>query len=205
MALPKELWKQCNEAADEYWQMYWPCQYTHEHWGRCGNGPHGHQHHQRRDKSGKPVGGKIVPGTHDPSHNSQELQDKFRHLVEEALSRLAPKSVDKLDGTPKSLEMISGIHLQEANAFYKKLGIVDDLVSHSTCLVCLDGIPEHCLPCGHVICSDCAKSSGECTGSGFVKLECCPLLKHRDQFWSESWIGCIKPRRAGLRILSLDG
>ncbi|RDA85160.1 hypothetical protein CP532_1585 [Ophiocordyceps camponoti-leonardi (nom. inval.)] len=75
-----------------------------------------------------------------------------------------------------------------------------------TCLKCLDPYPEHCLPCGHVICSVCLKAVGDSMDGGFFELKQCPLLiERRCKDWSEPWIGVIKPDQAGIRILSLDG
>ncbi|UNI24922.1 hypothetical protein JDV02_010639 [Purpureocillium takamizusanense] len=218
--LPAKVWEQCYQAADQYWQLYWPCRYTDDGWGPCINGPSRHVHHQGRDtKSDK----KVAKGSHDPSHSRQELRSKFQNLVETALRSLTsglgslgkPEAkvvhsftgeISSLVETPMSLSRVFRAHMKKMNAFYKGLGNIDDFVSHSTCLACLDRIPEHCLPCGHVICSACVAAAGKSIDGGFVELKRCPLLEHRQaEYWSKPWIGCVKPEQAGLRILTLDG
>ena len=163
----------------------------------CVNAPSGHPHHQ--------AGHTIDRASHHiASHTDKELQAEFRSLVERALGELVPK-LGKHDTDHERLEEASKIHLKQTKEFYMSMGNIDGFVSHLTCLVCLDGVPEHSLPCGHVICRMCAKATGESTPGGFVTLQACPLQDHQKEFWSRQWAGYIKPSQAGLRILSLDG
>ncbi|KAJ4183357.1 hypothetical protein NW755_009848 [Fusarium falciforme] len=198
---PEKLWKQCDEATEQYWMKFWPCSYfieTPEGRQQCVNAPSGHPHHQ---------GGKAVKGGdkgHVSSHTLEQLQEKFRHRVEKAFVELRSKLKNHSDDHER-LREASKIHLVQARQFYESIGNTDELVSHLTCLVCLDGVPEHSLPCGHVICRACAEAAGESTPGGIVTLQACPLQDHRKDYWLRGWVGYIKPSQAGLRILSLDG
>lgn len=138
------------------------------------------------------------------SHTLEQLQEKFRHRVEKAFVELRSKLRNHSDDHER-LREASKIHLVQARQFYESIGNTDELVSHLTCLVCLDGVPEHSLPCGHVICRACAEAAGESTPGGIVTLQGCPLQDHRKDYWLRGWVGYIKPSQAGLRILSLDG
>ncbi|KAL6411018.1 hypothetical protein AUP68_07453 [Ilyonectria robusta] len=196
-----KIWKQCDEAAEQYWKKFWPCEYrieTKDGLQRCVNAPSGHTHHQT---------GHVVKGgdkDHIASHQLPEVQKMFQRLVEKALSRLTSK-LGSHSNDHERLKEASKIHLEQTKEFYRSVGDIDKFVSHLTCLVCLDGVPEHSLPCGHVICRVCATAAGESTPGGFVTLQRCPLQDHQNEFWSQKWAGYIKPSQAGLRILSLDG
>ncbi|PHH77916.1 hypothetical protein CDD80_7598 [Ophiocordyceps camponoti-rufipedis] len=202
--LPKKIWEQCDKAALDYWWHYWPCQHKDDFIGSCVNSPSGHELHQGQNKRQCKVNDREVKDGSLWSHTAEQLQAKFRELVEEALSKLAEEAGSEHRGT-ESLQRVSALHLRNVNTFCKKLDNVDDFSSHSTCLMCLDGIPEHCLPCGHVICSTCVETAGSPIAGGFVELERCPLLEHRGEDWRVPWVGSVKPDQAGLRILALDG
>ncbi|CAM1501617.1 Fc.00g036010.m01.CDS01 [Cosmosporella sp. VM-42] len=196
----EKLWKQCDEATDRYWMKFWPCEYGIERGEefRCVNAPSGHPHHQ--------VGQDVKGGdkNHIASHQRHQLRKEFRRLVEKALGRLKSK-LESHSNHHERLKKASTIHLKQTKDFYKSIKNINEFVSHLTCLVCLDGVPEHSLPCGHVICRVCAKAAGESTPGGFVTLQGCPLWDHQEEHWSQQWAGYIKPSQAGLRILSLDG
>ena len=65
-------------------------------------------------------------------------------------------------------------------------------------------VPEHPLPCGHVICHACLKAFGKPVGRSTVAIHSCPL--HNDETrWARPKLIQLKPKGAGVRVLSLDG
>lgn len=73
----------------------------------------------------------------------------------------------------------------------------------ATCFCCLMDVPEHPLPCGHVLCTACIRAYGKQAKSS-IALVCCPL--HRESTkWARPAIIKFKPVGAGVRVLSLDG
>ncbi|KOS22277.1 hypothetical protein ESCO_001433 [Escovopsis weberi] len=111
--------------------------------------------------------------------------------------------VDKLMAEANLHRSIGKIHGEARSEFYRQTLAIDEMISHSTCLSCLNGLPTHCLPCGHIICGACAGSLGHTLDGGFFLLDECPLSKYHDE-----WSSCIvsqMPRQARPRILSLDG
>jgi hypothetical protein len=90
------------------------------------------------------------------------------------------------------------------NKFYKDLAPANHFISNSACFSCLRELPEHPLPCGHVLCTRCITSHGTTGTSGQVSLEQCPLHSSR-QIFPEAWHIRLKPSLAGVRILTLDG
>lgn len=78
------------------------------------------------------------------------------------------------------------------------------LQSYKTCFTCLRTIPDHVLPCGHALCENCAKDFGRSSQrqESVVEIDQCVLCL---QTWAEKQLIRIKPRCAGVRILTLDG
>jgi hypothetical protein len=50
------------------------------------------------------------------------------------------------------------LHLWRMNEFYSNLGDLSAYMNHAACLCCLREVPEHPLPCGHVLCTLCVRS-----------------------------------------------
>lgn len=95
------------------------------------------------------------------------------------------------------------LHLKRMNEFYSNLGELSAYTNHSACFCCLRELPEHPLPCGHVLCTPCVRSFGRRKNRVTYALESCPL--HDDQKWDQEWEIPVKPGLAGVRILTLDG
>lgn len=95
------------------------------------------------------------------------------------------------------------LHIEYLNQFFEAVGPASSMCSHATCFCCLMDVPEHPLPCGHVLCTACIKAYGKPTKSS-VHVTCCPL--HRESTnWAKPTVIKFKPAGAGVRILSLDG
>ncbi|KAI5359445.1 putative Zinc finger, RING-type, patatin-like phospholipase domain-containing protein [Septoria linicola] len=95
------------------------------------------------------------------------------------------------------------LHIEYVNQFFEAVGPASSMVSHATCFCCLMDVPEHPLPCGHVLCTACIKAYGKSHKSA-VQVTCCPL--HRESTnWAKPANIRFKPVGAGVRILSLDG
>jgi hypothetical protein len=74
--------------------------------------------------------------------------------------------------------------------------------SNKTCLSCLQAVPDHVLPCGHAFCPRCVQEIGklsldfECAFDMNECIFCGRFTNRKIQ---------LKPRCAGVRILTLDG
>lgn len=95
------------------------------------------------------------------------------------------------------------LHLDSLNDFYGDIGAPATMIrSHATCLCCLKEVPQLALPCGHVLCEQCARAFGR-RGELSLSIECCPL--HRaDSRWEKPTKLKLKPPEAGACTLSLD-
>lgn len=73
-----------------------------------------------------------------------------------------------------------------------------------SCYGCLMEIPQHPLPCGHMLCTACVQMLGRTTDKNTVTVNYCPF-EDKGQRQITSCHIRFKPRFAGIRILSLDG
>lgn len=95
------------------------------------------------------------------------------------------------------------LHIEYLNNFFGAVGPATSICSHATCFCCLMDVPEHPLPCGHVLCNACIKAYGKQARS-MVTLTYCPL--HREvSKWSKPAVIRFKPESASVRVLCLDG
>lgn len=128
----------------------------------------------------------------------KEIQESFMRL-EERSSHLE-----------NQVTLIRKHHLDNITRFYYDLrnnmdsGSTAPLFkSHGTCLCCLMGSPEHPLPCGHILCSECVNAYGK-QKNATIEMKFCPLHQH-ETVWETRWKIRVKPVYAGTRILTLDG
>jgi hypothetical protein len=88
--------------------------------------------------------------------------------------------------------------------FYSDFSFATDNFSLSTCFCCLLEVPQHPLPCGHLLCAACVKDFGKHIDGTTTLIEQCPL--YPAQAWDVSNpLVHHKPDFAGTRILTLDG
>lgn len=78
------------------------------------------------------------------------------------------------------------------------------LTNHTACFCCLFGQAEHYLPCGHVLCTTCIRTYGQRKGPSQFEIFGCPMEADNGLYY-DRWIVPIKPKSAGIRVLSLDG
>ena len=204
----KAYWKLCDEALKTFYDRYWQCEFYDETkdifgkpYGRCVNVRKAHESKGHQNQAGKPR-----DGEHIASHTLESLRNDFEGQIREKFQEFF-KDPDTGKDTWK-------IHQKIMNAFYdgksqKGEAKKQDSVfkSSSTCFSCLCDIPEHSLPCGHILCVRCISASGTAHENGFIELANCPLMDCKDYAWGgkNSWLISTKPPQAGVRILTLDG
>ena len=181
--------------------MYCPCSFEN-HRGRCCNVRSGHSPKGHQNANGRV----IAPGSYESDFQPEEFEGEWIQQIRGALQEIqlafTEKSHDQRD-TPEA-HIASKLHLDQINSFYRSLGNVGSFVSHETCFSCLRELPEHPLPCGHVLCLPCVQAYGQKVSSTLIELSRCPLHLH-ETVWQPAWQIKIKPPYAGVRILCLDG
>ncbi|KIV80057.1 hypothetical protein PV11_07587 [Exophiala sideris] len=184
-----------DETLDDFGEKVWPCEFVTSK-GRCVNVKAGHtKGHQLK-------GGQILaPGSYESRFTADTHRQKFRNDIFANLQELLLAITG--DGRAEH-EAAAEIHeSQILRPFYNHIGGANNFVSHSVCLSCIVSPAEHCLPCGHVICTQCAKDFGTPRGPNEVEMKYCPL--HRLETVSLSQRITFKPESAGVRVLSMDG
>jgi hypothetical protein len=95
-------------------------------------------------------------------------------------------------------------HVEFLEGFYAEFNMAAGHMCLSTCFCCLLEVPQHPLPCGHLLCAACVKDYGKPVNGSATLIEHCPLHLARANGMRPSLV-CHKPNFAGTRILSLDG
>ena len=148
-----------------------------------------------------------IPGNFDssdyyeaPNDTIQKIRTSFITMFKNLCShgsvlRLAPPA----SVTTYRCHILTSDRLKEASLWQKSK-------SSKTCFTCLQAVPDHALPCGHMYCEQYVKDFGQpCDSQRYVvKMTQCVLCL-------ESWdnespqLMKLKPKCAGVRVLTLDG
>jgi hypothetical protein len=153
----------------------------------------------------------LATGTYqtDDGFTEKGFENEWSSTLKEMLNRIR-EQMDRATGSATGSagmneeKAAEELHLKRMNEFYSNLG--DDLSSymnHSACFCCLRELPEHALPCGHVICTPCVRSFARKKNRVAYALDSCPLHEH--EMWEQEWEILVKPPLAGVRVLTLDG
>lgn len=196
-----------DHAIDKYLELYLPCAFTGADGIRkCALVKSRHAQKAHQDESGLiiAVGDYESPlGADFPVRWKQQL----RARVESAQRDFAYESEQRppvaLADQDSEVRIALDIHLGHLERFYHTISPMSSIQSHATCFCCVMNVPEHPLPCGHVLCGDCVVLLGRSRGM-VVEVGHCPLHPSEPR-WARPTILHITPPEAGPRVLSLDG
>ncbi|KAI3316635.1 FabD/lysophospholipase-like protein [Xylariaceae sp. AK1471] len=193
----------CELALEEFANLYTPCSFVSPRHGRCCNVKSGHLPKGHQSVAGKIIGAGGYQSDFDYREYSTKWIDKISTRLQELQSKFFELS-HTLKEHPES-SIAADLHKHAINDFYRSLSNdVTLFSSHSTCFSCLRELPEHALPCGHVLCLPCVREYGIRASKTTIELKRCPLHL-RDTFWDPPWVVTVKPAHAGVRMLCLDG
>jgi len=195
--------KSCNDALETFCDRHWPCEYIHSRiQGRCVNVRVGHQKgHQT--KAGNLVGA----GAYESNFSADLHRDFFQYCIYNNLRSLLDQLYQATTSDfSREAEEAAALHQEKVlTSFFHHLGGARKFVSFTACLCCLINVPEHILPCGHLLCTTCVHTYGIARGRCFVDMEFCPLHSvGLDGKFSTPCSIFLKPPGAGVRILCLD-
>lgn len=195
-----------DAALENFCESHWPCEYVDPNTNlRCVNVKSGHG-----EKGHQSANGKIfADGAYESRQIFDDLQKEFASnsffRLQELLDILQLRKTPRNDETRVAAE----IHRDDVMAYFYRHasddGKPDRYNSHSVCFCCLLGPPEHALPCGHVLCTQCVTMYGHPRPGSRNEtiIEYCPLEVQAIRA-SQPWSIYIKPDAAGVRILTLD-
>lgn len=189
----------------EYCDMWLPCSFSDGEGRRCELMKA--RHHTKGHQDGQGI---IAHGDYRSTFTHEEYGPMWERQLRASISFVQGDLQRHQEqyakgGLLDSDEKIAlRLHRQNIYDFYSGIGDPQDMVSHSTCFCCLMEVPEHPLPCGHVLCSACVQAYGKSTNKCIVEMAYCPL--HMDQTrWSSVHQIKFKHKAAGTRVLCLDG
>jgi hypothetical protein len=203
-----------DAALENFCESHWPCEHVDPETGsRCVNVKSGHG-----DKGYQNATGKIfADGTYTARRTFDTLQEEFASntyfRLHELLSILRDRRAipsDRRTVRNNEIQVAAEIYRDDVLAlFYRHIsqnGKTDEYNSHSVCFCCLLRSPEHALPCGHVLCTQCVTIYGHPQPGSRTEMniEYCPLEVQTVRA-SQPWKIYLKPDSAGVRILTLDG
>ena len=147
-------------------------------------------------------------GDYQSSFNAVSYRPTWRGRIRQELLNIEQSMKQKVPVGLRQKEIgetqkAAELHLLMVRDFYHRMGGAVCFNSHTTCLACLGDMPEHPLPCGHVICSSCIRTFGRTRSKTTFHLHECPL--HSGNHWRGDIQISLKPHLAGVRVLCLDG
>lgn len=186
-----------RDGIQQYCEMYQNCEFQFEGGLRCIARRSGHMEHCNT-KGGR-ISGKF---------KSSEYQEDWIRKIDEIKKifvityRYLCISDEKGPCLPNSIM----IARQREDTLRRFAPIWKMTKSNKTCFTCLQSVPDHVLPCGHGYCPDCVKEFGakSCYYEYGLIMDHCILCQTE---WHDEHTQLIqlKPKCAGVRILTLDG
>lgn len=192
----------CINALDEFYERDAECMYVHTDPAlKCVNTKAGHaKGHQSSD------GLHLAQGDFQTNYPDvcPEFLESIRKCVHDSVKLLNDHDSDE-KGARRSLAL--KLHLNIVNN-EAKAGFWTKVYSSNTCYGCLCCSPQYVLPCGHAFCEDCVRDFGERGDQGgsttiFTHDDCLLCGSGDQRGWP--WKVHLKPKSAGVRLLSLDG
>lgn len=198
-----------DDAVENFCDQHWPCEFVHPKTNlRCVNVRSGHtKGHQSAD------GKVIAAGEYVSKFSFDRHGEEFRTKVYSCLVDLLRELTARCRNGESEERAAAAIHKSKVmNNFFSRAVPVNanvkpphaSLTSHTACFCCLFGQAEHFLPCGHVLCTQCLRTYGKQRGLHVFRIIGCPMEKTGEPR-AHIWDVYMKPRAAGVRILTLDG
>lgn len=191
-------------ALAEFFEIHWPCSFA-TGGRRCALVKVRHEVKGHQDEFGI-----LAAGEYQSNFAIEPFISRFKDQLKNAIGSVQrdfyyeAEQVNQADEHVPDERIALSLHREYLGQFFASVGPADQLFSHSSCFSCLMSVPEHALPCGHIICHACLKSFGKSVGRTTIAMSSCPL--HNDETrWQEPRNIQLKPKGAGVRVLSLDG
>lgn len=189
----------------EYCDLWLPCGYNNGAGRYCMLVKARHNTKGHQDEEGI-----IAHGEYQSCFTAEAFGPSWRQQLQSAISLVQRAFQCEQDAAVHHDQAITDekvarrLHRQYANEFYSGVGSADRIFSHATCFCCLMDVPEHPLPCGHVVCTACVQTYGKATSKCVIEMPYCPM--HMDDTrWPKPHVIKFKHKGAGTRILCLDG
>lgn len=193
----KLLERLCEDGIQKYCEKFQNCAFRFQGGSKCITRRIGHIQHCD-------VNGARIPGAFDASEYQEDSTRTMNEIRK--LFIYIYKSLCARDQEAPSLPDPTVLLKLREDIFQEFSTVWTLTTSNKTCFTCLQSVPDHVLPCGHGYCAECVKEFGKKSNYfeyGIV-MDHCILCQTQ---WREQHRQLIrlKPRCAGVRILTLDG
>lgn len=194
-----------DAALENFCDRHWPCEYVSSGGERCVNVRSGHGSKGHQLKNGKV----FAVGEYYSSFSFESYHGEFRKMVYFRLKQLLIVLQQRTLRGEQTVKAAMEIHRDCVMVqFYRRVEpgnkIADLYNSHTACFCCLFEAPEHALPCGHILCTSCAEAYGHRQGDTEIEMHGCPI-EGSETSRIQPWRIILKPKSAGIRVLTLDG
>jgi hypothetical protein len=193
----ENYFRECRRALERFRDISWRCEAMSDE-GRCLNYWTGHEKGHQFSR---------LPH-YENDRRPNDLFGGPRLLVGEFQCSFNPEEVLIALYTEIERLRTDGGYLDDTVPLVSKASGVVNVNGNRTCFTCLSECPVYILPCEgkqHSICETCAFrfSSDRGRSQSTLFLKCCPFgCQFRN---AKPWQIRLKPRTAGVRMLSLDG
>lgn len=193
----RELQKICSKAIEMYIQVWEKCAFTFPDGQVCTSRPA--KLHQQHVSGRQHELGQFV-------HQRQWRSDDKRDWINDIQQRFVEsyEAIFIHQGSDHTLPPEKRLISRRECGHNNYALIWKHIKSNKTCLSCLQAVPDHVLSCGHSYCARCVQELGEVSHT----TECAWTMKCRlcwEARGGNLHLVQLRPRCAGVRILTLDG
>lgn len=196
-----------DDALENFCDQHWPCEFVDPKTGvRCVNVRFGHTAKGHQSADGKV----FATGDYQSKFSFEKNAPEFRQRVYSSLTLLLQQlTSDTRHGTPEESSAMEIHRTTVMRSLFRRATRKSNkthaaLTSHTACFCCLFGQAEHCLPCGHVLCTQCLQGYGTQWDVHGYRISGCPM-EEMEGGREKACTIYLKPASAGVRILTLDG
>lgn len=203
---PQDLFDQlyansCSTAAERFKNLWLQCSFVGDTGRKCVNSKLSH------GKGHQKASGKIIAfGPFKDPPGLGEFGSEWSNMTREHFVRIeasAQEARTEAGSQSRTREKVAyELHRQHLMGFFENFE--DHIPGRYTCYGCLMEVPQHPLPCGHMLCTSCVRMLGRPTDKNTVTVDFCPFDSKSVRKVNPCSIR-FKPDFAGIRILSLDG
>lgn len=156
----------CKVALDRFCDVFWPCSFVDRRGRKCQNMKAGHSSKGHQDQGGNIIGG-ASGSAYQSNFSSGSYSRQWISLIKKHLisceAQLQQRHVSRSATQLKVVKENEALQLhveEQLEVFFVASGGAAEYFSMATCYCCLMNVPEHPLPCGHVLCTPCIKGYG---------------------------------------------
>jgi hypothetical protein len=133
-----------------------------------------------------------------PADKEEWLRNIKRRFKEMYYSAFESRPESPPKDPKRIIELRQMVHMKHKSVWKK-------LQSNKTCLSCLQSVSDHVLPCGHSYCPRCVQEIAQPSRSFECAFDMSACILCGNHTHNGSHQVQLKPRCAGVRVLTLDG